>query len=58
MTIKLLGSGYDDYKSLEDNTRIAIEELGIEATIEGIENFATLYGYGTFKIIGLVMMEK
>lgn len=58
MTIKLLGSGYDDYKNLEENARMAIEELGIEARIEKVEDFTTIYGYGVFKTIGLVIDGK
>jgi hypothetical protein len=55
MTIKLLGFGSSDYGVLEENTKKAIEELGIVAAIENIEDFTTIHGDGTFKTIGLVI---
>lgn len=58
MKIKLIGSGYDDYKSLEDNTKKAVKELEIEAMIEKVENFITIYGSGSFLTIGIVIDGK
>lgn len=34
MIIKVLGSGCTNCKKLEENTRKAVEELGVDATIE------------------------
>ena len=39
MIIKVLGSGCASCKKLEENTRKAVEELGIEATIEKVDRF-------------------
>ena len=39
MIIKVLGSGCSSCKKLEENTKKAVEELGIEATIEKVTDF-------------------
>lgn len=58
MIIKILGSGCSSCKKLEANTRKAVEELGIEATIEKVEDFKQIMGYGVMKTPALVVDEK
>jgi small redox-active disulfide protein 2 len=58
MIIKVLGSGCASCKKLEENTRKAVEELGIEATIEKVEDFKKIMAYGVMKTPALVVDEK
>jgi small redox-active disulfide protein 2 len=58
MVIKVLGSGCTSCKKLEENTRKAVEELGIEATIEKVEDFKKIMAYGVMKTPALVVDEK
>ena len=58
MVIKILGSGCANCKKLEENTRIAVEGLGIDATIEKVEDFKQILAYGVMKTPALVVDEK
>lgn len=58
MVIKVLGSGCTNCKKLEENTRKAVEELGIEATIEKVIDFKQIMAYGVMKTPALVVDEK
>ena len=58
MNIKVLGSGCANCKKLEENTRKAIAELGIEATIEKVTEFVEIMAYGVMKTPALVVDEK
>ncbi len=58
MIIKVLGSGCANCKKLEENARKAIEELGIEATIEKVTEFPDIMAYGVMKTPALVVDEK
>jgi small redox-active disulfide protein 2 len=58
MVIKVLGSGCANCKKLEANTKQAVEELGIEATIEKVEDFKKIMAYGVMKTPALVVDEK
>jgi hypothetical protein len=44
--IKVLGPGCNNCKTLERVTREVVAELGINATIEKIEDYATIASYG------------
>lgn len=58
MVIKILGSGCANCKKLEANAREAVKELGIEATIEKVQNFKDIMAYGVMKTPALVVDEK
>ena len=58
MIIKILGSGCTNCKKLEENTKKAVKELGIEATIEKITDFKKIMVYGVMKTPALVVDEK
>jgi small redox-active disulfide protein 2 len=56
--IKILGSGCVSCHKLEENTRKAVEELGIDATIEKVTDFKDILAYGVMKTPALVVNEK
>lgn len=58
MIIKVLGTGCANCKKLEENTRKAVEELGIDAQIEKVEELKAILGYGVMKTPALVVDEK
>lgn len=58
MIIKVLGPGCNNCKNLERVTREALAELGLDATIEKVEDFPTIAGYGVMSTPGLVVDEK
>lgn len=58
MIIKILGSGCVSCHKLEENTRKAVEELGIDATIEKVTDFKDILAYGVMKTPALVVNEK
>jgi small redox-active disulfide protein 2 len=58
MIIKILGSGCTNCHKMEENARKAVEELGIDATVEKVEDFKSILGYGVMKTPALVVDEK
>jgi len=58
MIIKILGSGCLNCKKLEANAKKAVEELGIEATIEKVEDFKDIVSYGVMSTPALVVDEQ
>lgn len=58
MNIKILGTGCSNCKRLEANTKAAIEELGIEATIEKVTDIKQIMKYGVMSTPALVVDEK
>lgn len=58
MIIKILGTGCSNCKKLEENTKKAVEELGIEATIEKVTDIKDIMKYGVMKTPALVVDEK
>lgn len=58
MIIKILGSGCMNCKKLEANARKAVEELGIEATIEKVTDFKDIVAYGVMSTPALVVDEQ
>jgi len=57
MNIKVLGSGCDKCKKLEANVKEAIKSLGIEASVEKIEDFKQIMAFGVMQTPALVIDE-
>lgn len=58
MIIKILGTGCANCKRLEENTRKAVELLGIDATIEKVTEIRDIMSYGVMKTPALVVDGK
>jgi small redox-active disulfide protein 2 len=58
MIIKVLGPGCANCKSLERVTRQAVADLGLDASIEKVEDYATIAGYGVMSTPALVIDEQ
>jgi small redox-active disulfide protein 2 len=58
MVIKVLGPGCANCKKLEANVREAVKELGIEATIEKVQDFKDIMAYGVMRTPALVVDEQ
>lgn len=57
MIIKVLGPGCNNCKTLERVTRDAVNALGLDATIEKVEDYAAIAGYGVMSTPALVINE-
>ena len=55
MKIQILGTGCPNCKKMEANVRQAVQELGIEATVEKVENIQQIVAYGVMRLPGLVV---
>jgi small redox-active disulfide protein 2 len=58
MTIKVLGSGCINCKTLEKRTIEALKDLNMEAVIEKVEDYQRIASYGLMRTPGLVIEEK
>jgi small redox-active disulfide protein 2 len=58
MTIKILGPGCMNCKTLERRTIEALENLHIQAAIEKVEDVERIISYGILRTPGLVIDEK
>ena len=58
MIIKILGPGCTNCQNLERATREALGQLGLDATVEKVEDYAAIAGYGVMSTPGLVVDEK
>ncbi len=58
MIIKVLGPGCSNCKNLERVTREAVTDLGLDATIEKVEDYPTIVGYGVMSTPALVVDEE
>ena len=56
--IKILGAGCDKCSIAYDNAIKAIEELGVDATVEKVEDLVTMMKYGVMTTPGIVVDEK
>lgn len=58
MIIKILGVGCSKCEKLEKNVKKAVEELGIDATVEKVEDLKEIVSYGVMTSPALVIDEK
>ena len=58
MIIKILGSGCRNCVTLAENAKTALAELGMEAQIVKVTDFANISTYGVISTPALVVDEK
>ncbi len=58
MLIKILGKGCKKCALLEENTKKALQELGIEATIEKVTDIDEIANLGVLQTPGLIVDGK
>ena len=58
MIIKILGTGCSKCKKLEENVKEAVKELGIEATVEKVQDIKDIMAYGVMNTPALVVDEQ
>lgn len=58
MIIKILGSGCKSCEVLTDNTKTALEEMGLEAEVIKVTDFKEIMAYGVMSTPTLVIDEK
>jgi small redox-active disulfide protein 2 len=58
MTIKILGTGCSKCKKLEENTKEAVKMLGLDASVEKVEDVKSIMGYGVMMTPALVVDEE
>lgn len=58
MIIKILGSGCKNCITLNQNTEIALKEMGLEAEIVKVTSFQEIMAYGVMSTPALVIDEK
>lgn len=55
MEIKVLGTGCAKCKKVEEICKEIVAELGVEATIEKVEDIRAIMGYGVMRTPGIVV---
>ncbi len=58
MKIKVLGSGCARCRSLEQVTSKAVEDMGLDAEIEKVEDMRLIMGYGVMRTPALIINDK
>ncbi len=56
--VKILGSGCANCNLLEEHTRQALSELGMDTAIEHVTDFVAIAGYGVMTTPALVVDSK
>ena len=56
--VKILGSGCAKCRRLEANTREALKQLGVDAAVEHVTDFAEIAAYGALTTPALVVDGK
>ncbi len=56
--VKILGSGCKKCNDLEANTKAALEQLGLNVTIEHVSDFGRIAAYGVMSTPALVVDGK
>jgi len=58
MIVKILGPGCRNCHTLEERTREPLTQLGLDAEIQAVTDYAQIAGYGVMKTPGLVIDEQ
>ena len=58
MEIKILGTGCANCKNLEKSTRLAVDELHLDASVVKEEDIVKIMAYGVMRTPALVLDEK
>lgn len=58
MEIKVLGTGCPKCKTLEQNTREAVQQLGIEASVTKVDDIVEIMQFGVMTTPALVLNGK
>jgi small redox-active disulfide protein 2 len=58
MDVKILGSGCRNCLNLEANTAKALDDLGIDATIDHVRDEVDIIGYGVMSTPALVIDDE
>lgn len=58
MIIKVLGSGCKNCVNLAENAKTAVAQMGLDAQIEKVTDYAEIAKYGILSTPGLVVDEK
>ncbi len=58
MKIKILGPGCKNCKKMEQEVKIALEELNLPADVEKVEDMNKIMDYDVFMTPGLVINDK
>jgi len=58
LNIKILGPGCKNCVTLSENTKAALEQMGMTANVEKVTDMAAIAGYGIMSTPGLVVNEK
>lgn len=58
MIIKILGAGCSKCDKLEKNTKSALKDIGIEASVEKVTDFRKIVKYGVMEVPTLVVDDK
>ena len=57
-SVKVLGSGCAKCNTLEANTKVALEQMGMDTTIDHVTDFAQIATYGVMSTPALVVDGK